>query len=177
MKKLTDAEYDGLLIRGKGRSSHLFNSLVNLKVGESILIEPKDWNRKASPTTLVKYIEKNHEMKFTCGSVINGEGWVVKRVENLNKKNIQKSKKEKEKEISDSHRQQLKSDIVIFYLGRIVSFKIERIEDSIKATIKHFWKEDKKTIEELFYEMIKRLEEQGSIVIDNERSYIPLGRK
>ena len=65
MKKLTSDEYNELPIRGKGRSSHVFNSIVNLQIGEAILIEKSDWKRKASPSTLVRYIEKNHDMRFT----------------------------------------------------------------------------------------------------------------
>ena len=54
--------------------------------------------------------------------------------------------------------------------------KIERIEDSIKASVGHFWKSDSGIVKELFYEIIKSLEEQGHIVIENEKTYIPLRR-
>ena len=33
MKKLTSDEFEQLSIKGKGRSSHLFNSIVNLQSG------------------------------------------------------------------------------------------------------------------------------------------------
>lgn len=58
MKKLNEEEFQNLPLKGRGRSSHVFNSIVNLKVGEAILIEKKDWNRKAGPSTLVRCIEK-----------------------------------------------------------------------------------------------------------------------
>jgi hypothetical protein len=179
MKKLTSDEYDQLAIRGKGRSSHVFNSIVNLQVGEAILIEQKDWKRKASPSTLVRYIEKNHDMRFTCGSIAGGNGWAVRRIDGVK---IEVAVKEHPAPIqvpnktSDSDRLQLKSDLVVFYLGRMAFHKIERIEDSIKASVGHFWKSDSSMVKELFYEIIKSLEEQGHIVIENEKTYIPLRR-
>lgn len=177
MKILTSDEYDQLAIRGKGRSSHVFNSIVNLQVGEALLIEQKDWKRKASPSTLVRYIEKNHDMKFTCGSIAGGNGWAVRRIETVKKEN-------KSKEVTtpiiyktnDNERLQLKSDLVVFYLGRMAFHKIERIEDSIKASVGHFWKSDSIVVKELFHEIIKSLEDQGHIVIENGKTYIPLRR-
>jgi hypothetical protein len=173
MKKLTSDEFEQLPIRGKGRSSHVFNSIVNLKVGEAILIEQKDWKRKASPSTLVRYIEKKYQMKFTCGSITGGTGWAVKRIDGLKKETSQNDNTTKTPE---TERLQLKSDLVVFYLGRMAFHKIERMEDSIKASVGHFWKADSKLIQELFYEIIKSLEEQGHIVIENEKTYIPLRR-
>lgn len=54
--------------------------------------------------------------------------------------------------------------------------KIERIDDSIKASVGHFWKSDSGMVQELFHEIIKSLEEQGHIVIENGKTYIPLRR-
>ncbi|MCX6296355.1 MAG: hypothetical protein NTX97_09860 [Bacteroidetes bacterium] len=176
MKKLTSDEYDQLPIRGKGRSSNVFNSIVNLQIGEALLIEQKDWKRKASPSTLVRYIEKNHDMRFTCGSLAGG-GWAVRRIGEINKEALHKdASKTTENNIPGAERLQLKSDLVVFYLGRMAFHKIERIEDSIKASVGHFWKSDSGIVKELFYEIIKSLEEQGHIVIENEKTYIPLRR-
>lgn len=180
MKKLTSDEYDQLPIRGKGRSSHVFNSIINLQVGEALLIEQKDWNRKASPSTLVRYIEKNHDMRFTCGSITGGSGWAVRRIDGLKKE--QPAPKEiavvatSPNKTLESERLQLKSDLVVFYLGRMAFHKIERIEDSIKACVGHFWKSDSTIVKDLFHEIIKSLEEQGHIVIENGKTYIPLRR-
>jgi hypothetical protein len=179
MKKLTSDEYDQLAIRGKGRSSHVFNSIVNLQVGEAILIEQKDWKRKASPSTLVRYIEKNHDMRFTCGSIAGGNGWAVRRIDGVKKEVAVKEQPTPipiQNKTHDAERLQLKSDLVVFYLGRMAFHKIERIEDSIKASVGHFWKSDSSMVKELFYEIIKSLEEQGHIVIENEKTYIPLRR-
>lgn len=179
MKKLTSAEYEQLPIRGKGRSSHVFNSIVNLQIGEALLIEKNDWKRKVSPSTLVRYIEKNHDMRFTCGSIAGGNGWAVRRIDGMNKEKAQKENPAPVQQVNktpDADRLQLKSDLVVFYLGRMAFHKIERIEDSIKASVGHFWKSDSVVVKELFYEIIKSLEEQGHIVIENEKTYIPLRR-
>lgn len=171
MKKLSTEEFEHLPIKGKGRSSHVFNSIINLKSGEALLIEKKDWKRKAAPGTLVRYIEKTHNMKFTCGAVDNGAGWAVKRIDN-------NTLKEEPTATTAfiNERLQLKSDILIFYIGRMGFHKIERIEDSVKAAVNHFWKNDNVVVKELFFEIIKGLSEQGHIVIENDKTYIPLRR-
>ncbi len=172
MKNLTSDEFEKLPFRGRGRSSQVFNSIVNLKAGEAILIELKDWKRKAGPSTLVRYIEKKHHMKFSCSALAEGSGWAIKRIDGIHtsfQNEITTKKPEHE-------RLQLKSDLLVFYLGRMAFQKIERIEDSIKACVAHFWKNDNTLIQELFYEITKGLEEQGHIVIENGKTYIPLRR-
>lgn len=172
MKKLSSDEFAQLPIRGKGRSTHVFNSLINLKPGEAVLIEKKDWSRKAGPSTLVRYIEKKHQMKFHFGALNGDSGWAVRRIDNLHSVNAplhEQTKKEHEK-------LQLKSDLVVFYLGRMAFHKIERIEDSIRACVSHFWKSDSTLVKELFQEIITALSEQGHIMIENEKTYIPLRR-
>lgn len=176
MKKLSADEFDQLPIKGKGRSSHVFNSIVNLQIGEALLIEQKDWKRKASPSTLVRYIEKNHDMKFTCGSIAGGSGWAVRRIDGLTKETGAKESSAPEQKVPEHERLQLKSDLTVFYLGRIAFHKIELIEDSIKASVDYFREADSRKVQELFYEIIKSLEEQGHIVIENEKTYIPLRR-
>ncbi|HEX8516386.1 MAG TPA: hypothetical protein VF868_09330 [Bacteroidia bacterium] len=170
MKKLSTEEYEQLPIKGKGRSSPVFNSLINLKAGEAMLIEKKDWNRKAAPGTLIRYIEKKHNMKFSCGALDDNSGWAVKRIPNTNEGQNENTS------VFTNERLQLKSDILIFYIGRMGFHKIERIEDSVKAAVNHFWKNDNVLVKELFFEIIKGLSEQGHIVIENDKTYIPLRR-
>jgi hypothetical protein len=168
MKKLSIEEYEQLPLKGKGRSSQVFNSLINLKMGEALLIEKKDWKRKAAPGTLLRYLEKKHNMKFHCGALDDNSGWAVKRIEHSSSNNSNG--------IFSNERLQLKSDILIFYIGRMGFHKIERIEDSVKAAVNHFWKNDNVLVKELFFEIIKGLSEQGHIVIENDKTYIPLRR-
>ena len=172
MRKLSHSEFEQLPIKGKGRSSHVFNSIINLKPGDAVLIEKKDWARKAGPSTLVRYIEKKHKMKFHFGALNGEQGWAVRRIDNMpieNSSLLEETKKEKEK-------LQLKSDLVVFYLGRMAFHKIERIEDSLRACVSHFWKQESSLVKELFHEIIQALSEQGHIMIENEKTYIPLRR-
>jgi len=166
MKKLSAEEYEQLPLKGKGRSSHVFNSIINLKPGEAVLIEKKDWKRKAAPGTLVRYVEKKHNMKLSCGALNDGSGWAVKRIDT--------QAATEQKTVFSDERLQLKSDVLIFYIGRMGFHKIERIEDSVKAAVNHFWKNDNVLVKELLFEIIKGLAEQGHIVIENEKTYIPL---
>jgi len=176
MKKLSAEEFAQLPIKGKGRSSVVFNSLINLKEGEGLLIEQKDWNRKAAPSSLIRYIEKKYQMKFSFGTLTTGSGWAVQRVNETIKETTKPEKSREALPMQDENRLALKSELTLFYLGRITINKIERIEETIKATFLNFWKEDKKMLEELFYEVIQSLQQQGHIVVENEKTYIPLKR-
>ena len=171
MKKLSSGEYDELPLKGKGRSSAVYNSIINLKPGEALLIEKKDWKRKAGPGTLVRYIEKTQRMKFSCSAVDGNQGWAVKRLEDP-----AAAPAKAESTVSGDKRQSLKNDILIFYVGRMGFHKIERIEETLKALLNYFWKEEAAIVKELFFEIIKALAEQGHIVIENEKTYIPLRR-
>ena len=182
MKLLSEDEYKNLSLKGKGRSSELFNSLINLKKGEAILIEQKDWNRKAGPSTLVNYIEKKHHMKFVCSALTTEKSWVVKRIDDGKAMPVQKAKPSKEvqqvvaaPEKKDDHLL-LSSEITIFYLGRISAMKIERIEDTVKAVQAHFIEEDRALIKARLLEIITLLAKQRHIVIENEKTYLPLKR-
>lgn len=182
MKLLSEEEYKGLSLKGKGRSSELFNSIINLKKGEAVLIEQKDWNRKAGPSTLIKYIEKNHHMKFVCSALTTEKSWVVKRIDDGTSDSIPKQKAVKQTlmqealpEKKDDHLL-LKSEITIFYLGRISSMKIERIEETVKAVQAHFMEENRSLIRTLLLEIIELLAKQKHIVIESEKTYIPLKR-
>lgn len=179
MRKLTAAEFEQLPIKGKGRSSQVFNSIINLKEGEALLIERKDWTRKAGPSTLVRYIEKKHHMRLFCAALDGGKGWAVKRISDAPVKEVIKQKAKPIFSETNTQNQtqdnlQLKSELILFYLSRIAVHKIERIEDTMKAAIMHFWKEDKTAIQKFLNEIIISLKEQGHIVIENEKTYIPL---
>jgi hypothetical protein len=116
-------------------------------------------------------------MRFSCGAVSGGNGWAVRRIDGLNKEEAKKEVQAVVKNAAaDTERLELKSELVVFYLGRMAFHKIERIEDSIKACTVQFWKKDSTLINELFHEIIKSLEEQGHIVIENGKTYIPLRR-
>ena len=88
MKKLSSEEFAQLPIKGKGRSSAVFNTLINLQEGEGLLIEQKDWTRKAAPSALIRYIEKKYQMKFSFGTLANGSGWAVQRINEIKKETM-----------------------------------------------------------------------------------------
>jgi hypothetical protein len=52
--------------------------------------------------------------------------------------------------------------------------KIEKIEDSIRASQEHFRDESRALIKSLFEEIIQVLFKQKHIIIENEKTYIPL---
>jgi hypothetical protein len=172
MKKISQDEFESLPIRGKGRSGHVFNTIINLQPGEAVLIEKKDWSRKASPSSLVRYIEKTQRMKFDFGAVHGGEGWAVRRVDS----GEQPVAAQAESNATDKEKIDLQAQLVIFYMGRMSIYKIERMEDSMKACVQHFWRSDPQQIQNIFNDVIKTLAEQGHIVIENEKAYIPLRR-
>ena len=179
MKLLSEEEYKKLSLKGKGRSSELFNSIINLKKGEAVLIEKKDWNRKAGPGTLVRYIEKKHHMKFVCAALTTDEkSWVVKRIDdgtNAPQLKAKATEPDTAPQKKEDHFQ-LRSQITIFYLGRISLMKIERIEDTIKTVQAHFVDEDRNLIRTLLLEIIELLAKQQHIIKENEKTYIPLKR-
>lgn len=80
MKKITEEELGALPLRGKGRSSHFFNAVLNMKAGEIILIERSEWKRKNPPSTMIRRIEKNYPMKFSVNSLADGSGWAIRRM-------------------------------------------------------------------------------------------------
>ncbi len=176
MRKLSPEEFAQLPIKGKGRSSAIFNSLINLKEGEGLLIEQKDWNRKAAPSSLIRYIEKKYNMSFTFGTLANGAGWAVQRVKELKKEKHPTQPENTKPKIKDESIERYKAELTLYYLGRISVNKIERIEDTIRAAQTHFWKEDRELTEKILKEIIDILAGQGHIIIENEKTYLPLKR-
>jgi hypothetical protein len=75
---------------------------------------------------------------------------------------------------ASNERLELKSELTLFYLGRISMNKIERIEDTLKASMIHYWKTDKKMLQEVLNEVIEGLAQQGHIIIEGDKTYLPL---
>jgi hypothetical protein len=80
MKLITKEERDKQPWRGKGGSSLVFRSLIELEVGQILFIEPQDWQRKHPPTTVARYIEKKYSRKFFTLRHAGGKGWAVERL-------------------------------------------------------------------------------------------------
>ncbi len=81
MKKLSREEADKIVIKPSGRGSYLRSVLLTMKVGDIVLIEPKDWKWKHKPpSAYCRRLEENNKIKFTCGKALDGSGWVIERV-------------------------------------------------------------------------------------------------
>jgi hypothetical protein len=113
-------------------------------------------------------------MRFHFGPVVDGMGWALKRMDDKKEPVKTKEAAPVQKKENEGERFKLKSELTLFYLARIAINKIERIEDSLKAIIIRYWNADKALLQELFYEIINGLKEQGHIVVENEKTYIPL---
>ncbi|MCG3166759.1 MAG: hypothetical protein POELPBGB_02541 [Bacteroidia bacterium] len=81
MKKLTPEELDKMELKPPGRVGYVRSAIVNMKPGEILLIEPKDWKWKDKwPDTLCKRIEQKHkDMKLKVSIAMDKSGWVVVR--------------------------------------------------------------------------------------------------
>ncbi len=81
MKPISNEDFDNLPTQGRGRASNVFTWILNLKPGENILIEKKDWQRKRKLTTIASYIGKRYQRKFKTKTMPDGSGWAVRRTE------------------------------------------------------------------------------------------------
>lgn len=80
MRKITDEEYQNLVVKGRGRSSKVFSEISSLKPGENLIIEKADWKKRYPIARVTSYIGKRNSRKFTTSSIVDGSGWVVKRI-------------------------------------------------------------------------------------------------
>ncbi len=81
MKFLTPAEAENIIPLTKGRETLLSIKLKQLKVGEAIVLEAKEWKTKSSPYRVANNISKQHGWKFEQGRMPDGSGWVFKRMQ------------------------------------------------------------------------------------------------
>jgi hypothetical protein len=82
MKKLTEEEKAALTIRPMKKQGYIRTLLMNMKVKEIILIEPKDWTWKTKPPSfLCRRVEADTTYRFDCQKVMGGTGgWVITRL-------------------------------------------------------------------------------------------------
>lgn len=81
MKYITKEEMDQHAWRGRGHSSKVYRAIADIEVGKILLIEPADWgNRKYSPSSIVRYIEKKYKRKYKFLRHAGSQGWAVERV-------------------------------------------------------------------------------------------------
>jgi len=85
VEKITGEEFDKLRKKGWGRSSIVYNALMNLRTGEGVKILKSEWrSRSKTPSAKCRYLEKKwkeHKVKYVCVELEDGSGWAVKRLE------------------------------------------------------------------------------------------------
>ena len=81
MQKLNSDEFEKRPTYGRGGRSNVHIALLKLAVGEALLIEPKDWQRKYPATQIARAIEKKYGRKFEGGKDALTGGWAFKRTE------------------------------------------------------------------------------------------------
>lgn len=80
MKILEEDEAKDLIPLTKGRETLLSAKLKQLKVGQALIVTPKDWKTTTSPYRVANNIAKRHGWKFEQGRMPDGSGWLFKRV-------------------------------------------------------------------------------------------------
>ena len=80
MRKISDEEYQNLVVKGRGRSSKVFSEISALKPGENLIIEKADWKKSYPLARLTSYIGKRNSRKFSTASIVDGTGWAVRRI-------------------------------------------------------------------------------------------------
>ena len=81
MKIITQEEFENLPIKGRGRSSHVYNKILNMKPGELLTIDKADWKKRYSVSRISSYIGKRQGRKYEARAVSDKEvGWVVRRI-------------------------------------------------------------------------------------------------
>ncbi len=80
MEILNEEEAKDIIPLTKGRETMLSAKLKQLKVGQALVLTPKDWKTKSSPYRVANNIAKRHGWQFEQGRMPDGSGWVFKRV-------------------------------------------------------------------------------------------------
>jgi hypothetical protein len=81
MKDLTKEEKATMLTRPQRKQGIVRTKLMNMKVDDIVLIEPKDWKwRSGGPNHLCRRVEEKTGMEFLCEEVLpSGQGWIITR--------------------------------------------------------------------------------------------------
>jgi hypothetical protein len=81
MKKISADEAANLPTRPSGYASAVRIALLSLKPGEYLVIEKKDWSWKSqTPCNYCRRLEKETNNRFHCEHILDGSGWLVKKI-------------------------------------------------------------------------------------------------
>ena len=81
MKKLTKEDAAKIKRLPDGRAGYARGVLLAMDMGEMILMEPKDWQRKSqTPKTYCLQLGRKTGRTWKCEKALDGSGWVIERV-------------------------------------------------------------------------------------------------
>jgi hypothetical protein len=81
MKQLTREEAKLIKTRPEGRTTYARGILMNMNVGDIILLEPKEWTQKhRKPRTYCLQLGRKTHRTWKCVTALDGSGWVIERV-------------------------------------------------------------------------------------------------
>jgi len=81
MKPLSKEEAQSIKVRPEGRSSYAKGVMMNMNVGDIILLEPKDWKPKyKKPSTYCLELGRLTGRTWKCATALDGSGWVIERI-------------------------------------------------------------------------------------------------
>ena len=81
MKKITQEDAKNLKVRPEGRTSYARAVLMNMNVGEVIILERGDWKqKKKKPRTYCLHLGRNTGRQWNCATLMDGTGWVIERM-------------------------------------------------------------------------------------------------
>lgn len=81
MRIITDAEAESIIAKPAGNASRLRTMMLQLKTGQILLVERKDWRWKTkAPSVMCRRLERKSTLKFECKVMLDGSGWLIKRV-------------------------------------------------------------------------------------------------
>lgn len=81
MKVLEGKEADDVIGLGPGRNTLIKKELIQLKVGQVLIIEKgKDWVTKHPPYRTIRNVGKAYKRKFEYGRTVDGVGWFARRL-------------------------------------------------------------------------------------------------
>jgi hypothetical protein len=81
MKQITKEEAQKIKARPEGRASYTLGILMNMNVGEVILLEPHDWTQKyRKPSTYCLEVGRKTGRAWKCVTALDGSGWVIERI-------------------------------------------------------------------------------------------------
>jgi hypothetical protein len=82
MRRLSRKESAAMLKKPPGKMCVAYVHIAGMATGDIILLERSDWHqRKRSPCTMIRRIEKRFKSSYRIEILMDGSGWVIERLE------------------------------------------------------------------------------------------------